>query len=455
MPTERPTGDLSLPRVRGRLRGAILKRAADLASLDGLDQVSIGRLAASMGMSKSGVYAYFTSKQTLQLATIDCAWRIFEEHVLEPGDDPLAGLLERWISYYEQEVFPGGCPFVTAGTEFANRDGPVHEALAAAIQRQLTALEHAVARAHARQLLADGDATQLAFELHAILTAGNQRFRTSRDPAAFTHARTAITRLLTADPPKPRARPREEDVVSLGPAGLHLQPSTATDLLALDHVALAVADPGAMEVFLCDYAGMQELGRSAGGVLVGADADGVKLSLIAAEGPREPAALARLVLRVADLQAAAASLPAESEVQEAGPDLITFEGPEGLGLGFTQVAGGGIDYDVDHLVLRVADPEETRIALAEVGFVPRGGDTLLIADKRITLQELPAWSERPLLHHIAMRVESTSAVAEHARGRGLQVTRESATKDTVTIILPGLEQIRLDFIAQTPVRRAT
>lgn len=182
------------PRVRGaRLRGSILQRAAELASIDGLHNVSIARLAAEMGMSKSGLYAYFTSKQDLQLATIDRAWRVFEEHVLQDGDDALGALLERWISYYEREVFPGGCLFITAGTEFANRDGPVREALARAIEGQVGALEAAIA--------ADGavpgtDPSQLAFELHAVLTAGNQRYRISRDASAFAHARAAIGRLL-------------------------------------------------------------------------------------------------------------------------------------------------------------------------------------------------------------------------------------------------------------------
>jgi AcrR family transcriptional regulator len=148
-------------------------------------------------MSKSGLYAYFTSKQDLQLATIDCAWHVFEQSVLERGLDDLEALLERWITYYEDEVFPGGCLFVTAGMEFANRDGAVHDALAAAIERQLAALERAVARAGAQgRLPADTDARQLAFELHAVLTAGNQRFRISRDPAAFAAARRATGRLL-------------------------------------------------------------------------------------------------------------------------------------------------------------------------------------------------------------------------------------------------------------------
>jgi AcrR family transcriptional regulator len=192
------TADGRAARVRGqRQRASILTCAAELASVDGLDQVSIGRLAAAMQMSKSGLYAYFTSKQDLQLATIDCAWAIFEHHVLEPGYDDLDALLERWVAYYESEVFPGGCLFVTAGTEFANRDGTVHDALAAAIERQLAALERAVEHARENGRLATvTDVGQLAFELHAVLVAGNQRFRISRNLAAFTYARRATERLL-------------------------------------------------------------------------------------------------------------------------------------------------------------------------------------------------------------------------------------------------------------------
>jgi AcrR family transcriptional regulator len=182
-----------MPRVRGqRLRGEILKRAGDLASIDGLEQVSIGRLAAAMGMSKSGLYAYFTSKQDLQLATVDRAWAIFEEHVLQAGGDSVEALLERWMSYYEREVFPGGCVFVTAGMEFANREGPVHDALAAAIERQIDSLAQALRRERHETI----DPQQLAFELYALLTAANHRFRISRDPSSFAHGRTAIRRLL-------------------------------------------------------------------------------------------------------------------------------------------------------------------------------------------------------------------------------------------------------------------
>lgn len=237
-------------------------------------------------------------------------------------------------------------------------------------------------------------------------------------------------------------------MAGIDPGQTHSQAHTAVDLLALDHVALAVADADAMAAFLCDHVGMQELGRSADGVLVGADARATKLILIPVEGTREPAALARLVLRVADLQRAVASLPPEMEVQEDGPDIVTFEGPEGLGLGFTLVAGGGIDYDLDHVLLRVADAEETRIALAELGCVPRG-EALHIADKRIVLEELPAWSDNPLLDHIAARVGSIEAVAAQARGRGLELGERRAD-DTYTIVLPGPERIRFDFVEQAP-----
>lgn len=112
------------------------------------------------------------------------------------------------------------------------------------------------------------------------------------------------------------------------------------------------------------------------------------------------------------------------------------------------MAGGGIDYDLDHVVLRVSDPEQTRAALAEVGFVPRG-QSLHVADKHVALVESSAWTERPLLDHIAVRVDSVEAVAAHARERGLEID-ERVAHDTLAIVLPGREQIRLHFVKQKP-----
>lgn len=423
-----------------------------------------------MQMSKSGLYSYFTSKEGLQLATIDYAWRIFEEHVLDAGDDPLDALLERWISYYEQEGFAGGCPLATAGVEFANREGPVRDALAAALERQLTALEHGVARDHATRLLTDTDPRQLAFELHALLTGSNHHFQISGDPASFTRARTAVTALISSQPPaargmrdadrEPAALARSEPprsvaarrrprIRSTRSGSAQAERGIASELLGLDHVALATADVGAMQAFLCDYVGMKELGRSPDGFLVGADANATKLRLIASEGPREPGALARVMLRVGELQRAIESLPPDVETDTDRSGRVTFEGPEGLRLGFT-VAGGLIDHDVDHLVLHVTDPHETSIVLAELGFVAQG-QTLRVADKRIRLEELPGWSERPLLDHVAVQVASIEAIAVRAQERGFEIS-DRVTQKRITIVVPGLERVRLDFVALAPPR---
>lgn len=221
-------------------------------------------------------------------------------------------------------------------------------------------------------------------------------------------------------------------------------PPSGIELLGLDHLALSVDDPGALASFLCDHVGMRELGLDGGSVIVGPDGGGAKLSLFAADGPREPAALHRVILRVADLQRALASLPAGADIQQQGPHGIAFAGPGGLGLGFTPMAGSEIDYDVAHVILRVADPAETGTALAELGCVPRG-ETLHVGDTRITLEELPAWSDRPLLDHIAVHARSVQAVAAQARRRGRELDGHAAD-GAVTVVLPGAERIRMEFV---------
>ena len=229
------------------------------------------------------------------------------------------------------------------------------------------------------------------------------------------------------------------------------QARTGADLLALDHVALAVADPGAAAAFLCDHVGMQELARTDDRVVVGGDGRAAPLMLVAAAGAREPGALARLVLRVADVERAVAALPAATAVEGDRIERAGFRGPEGLGLGFTLVAGGGIDYDLDHVVLRVGDPEQTRLVLAGLGFAPRA-QSLHVGDKYVTVTEAPAATRRPLLHHIAVRVESLDAVAALAHARGLE-TEGSAEEGSLAVVLPGREQIRLRFVGTTPAEQ--
>src|SRR3954453_23311025 len=126
---------------------------------------------------------------------------------------------------------------------------------------------------------------------------------------------------------------------------------------ALDHVALWVADRDPLAEFLTGHLGMHVIDKTDAFTLVGSDARKGKLTLFDAEGPREPGALERVVLRVSDLDAALAKLPGELEVERPSPGLATFEAPEGLGLGLTAGEGDGPEYDIDHVLLRVPDPE--------------------------------------------------------------------------------------------------
>lgn len=222
--------------------------------------------------------------------------------------------------------------------------------------------------------------------------------------------------------------------------------ATGVELLALHSVGLAVSDPAAVAAFLCDHVGMHELERTPRRAVVGAGDRAATLTLVAAEGPREAGALRRLVLRVADVERAVAALPAGTAVEGDLLERAGFEGPEGLRLGFTLVAGGGIDYDVDHVRLRVSDPEQTTAALAEAGFVPRA-QALHVADKYIALCRSPGSTERPLLDHIAVRVASVEAVATKARERRLAIDGR-APPHACSVVLPGAEQLRIHFVTR-------
>src|SRR4051794_29726931 len=116
-----------------RTRAAILHEAARLATVEGLDGLSLARLAEAVGMSKSGLFAHFRSKEELQLATIDAASAIFDELVIEPASDEAAGVprlrayVERFLDHVEEGVFPGGCFFVSAVGELGTHPGPVRD----------------------------------------------------------------------------------------------------------------------------------------------------------------------------------------------------------------------------------------------------------------------------------------------------------------------------------------
>src|SRR4051794_36364236 len=173
-----------------RTRSAILREAASLATVDGLDGLSIGNLATAIGISKSGLYAHFGSKEELQLATVAEAERILDEEVIQPalaaapGLAQLAAACEAFFSYVRRNVFPGGCFFATTSLELGSRPGPVRDRLAA-IQSDFTALlrTFAVAALEQHQLPDTEDPDQLAFELHAILLGADLKFILHDGPA--------------------------------------------------------------------------------------------------------------------------------------------------------------------------------------------------------------------------------------------------------------------------------
>ena len=186
-----------------RSRKTILRTAANLATVDGLEGISIGNLAAHIGMSKSGLYAHFRSKEQLQLETVDTALEIFNAQVVEPTEaisDPrerLLALYDRFLGHVERRVFPGGCFFASVKAEFDTHPGPVKDKIAAIQEAWTAGLEQLIREAQAAGLLsASEDPAQLAFELDAYGLMANTGFVLNNDPAYLDHARVAIGRRL-------------------------------------------------------------------------------------------------------------------------------------------------------------------------------------------------------------------------------------------------------------------
>ncbi|HSJ74086.1 MAG TPA: TetR/AcrR family transcriptional regulator [Miltoncostaeaceae bacterium] len=181
-----------------RSRRTILLTAARLATVEGLDGLTIGRLAEATGMSKSGLFAHFGSKEELQLATIATAEEIFEGDVLRPaleaeGLARVAALSERFLSHVGRNVFPGGCFFASATAELDTRPGAVRDRVVA-VQRAWTQLfEDAIRTAQERGELAESvDPAQLTFEVNALLGEANGRYLLDDDPGALDMARRGI-----------------------------------------------------------------------------------------------------------------------------------------------------------------------------------------------------------------------------------------------------------------------
>ena len=205
-----PGGDavrLDGRRARGRrTRESILQAAVDLASVEGLDGLTIGRLASALGMSKSGLFAHFGAKEELRLATIEAAAEIYVREVVAPAREAerglprLVALMDHWLDYLRREVFKGGCFFDAARNEYASRPpGAVRDAIAADFKTWEDLVANRVRAAQAAgHLDPDADPDQVAFELDAFGGAANVRFQLDHDEIVFEHARRAIRARLEA-----------------------------------------------------------------------------------------------------------------------------------------------------------------------------------------------------------------------------------------------------------------
>src|SRR5512140_2559631 len=176
MPTSSASPAIPLAPGKGILtRQAILQEAMDLASVNGLEGLTIGSLAVATGMSKSGLFAHFGSKEELQLATVESARQRFVNEVFRPalkakrGYPRLVGICRSWLDYVERDVFPGGCFFAAASFEVDSRSGPVRDAIARMMDDWIRAIEKAVALAQKEGHLDRSiEPAQLSFEINAL-----------------------------------------------------------------------------------------------------------------------------------------------------------------------------------------------------------------------------------------------------------------------------------------------
>jgi AcrR family transcriptional regulator len=182
-----------------RTRQAILDTAAALATQEGLESLSIGRLAEATGMSKSGLFAHFGSKEELQLATVDHAGEMFVAEVIAPARAAPRGLARVWalcdhmIDYSKRQVFPGGCFFACTSFEFNNRPGPVRDQIEHMLRSWHSYLEHAVEQAQeAGELDPQQSAREIAFQLDAFAQSSNAQFQLFRESRVFDEARRAV-----------------------------------------------------------------------------------------------------------------------------------------------------------------------------------------------------------------------------------------------------------------------
>jgi catechol 2,3-dioxygenase-like lactoylglutathione lyase family enzyme len=216
---------------------------------------------------------------------------------------------------------------------------------------------------------------------------------------------------------------------------------------SLDHVALWVDDREPLATFLCDHLGMHVIEETDTFTLVGIDAKLGKLTLFDADGPRQRGALERVVLRVNDLDAALESLPFDAGRRDDG--IAVFEAPAGLPIGLVEAAGR--DFDLDHGVLSLEDPEAAVSCLNEMGFERSRDGNVAVGDRCVrVVRGSAADGGRPLLNHLAVLVDSAEAVEREVRARGAEVADVVDAANTLAVFVWTPGRIKLEYVEHKP-----
>jgi catechol 2,3-dioxygenase-like lactoylglutathione lyase family enzyme len=221
----------------------------------------------------------------------------------------------------------------------------------------------------------------------------------------------------------------------------------------LDHVALWVTDRDSIADFVTQRVGMHVVERTDAFTLVGSDARRGKLTLFAAEGPREPGALKHVALRVSSLERATQELGGVELERSDG--TVYFDVHEGLRLGLVE-APTDVDYDLDHVALWSASPEKTAEAYEQLGFEsaapgPSGVPRVETGGAFVEFHKGdPGDPERPLLNHLAVKVESADEHIAEARELGLEIADIVDAANTYALFVWGPERVKIEYVEHKP-----
>ncbi|MDQ2984899.1 MAG: VOC family protein [Actinomycetota bacterium] len=223
----------------------------------------------------------------------------------------------------------------------------------------------------------------------------------------------------------------------------------------LDHVAFWVADRDPIADFGTDHLGMHVIDRTDKFTLVGSDARRGKLTLFDADGPRERDALKHVALRVSEIDEAVEKLPDDLAIERPLAGEAYFDVAEGLRLGLVQ-AETEVEYDLDHVALYSANPEQTAGAYAELGFSldapgPSGQPRVEVGGAYVEFHSGdPDDPERPLLNHLAVLVDSADEHISEAEERGVEVESVVDAANTYAVFLWGPERVRIEYVEHKP-----